>query len=367
MDNTVRVGVSRNTSGAAGQTLFRNFYLLRCNISADGRNATKAVQSHFPFLSRAVRCLSPLAAHCADRTLRRDNVKQILTRELPFSSDLINYAHHVNSSSLTTSQGVEAARLVAQVYGEQVPFDHIYPTGSATYCPGAIANAISRIMAGFVPREGDDFAPSGPIDYLAADLIAYKFVLPYTLDMVDGRPQIVLPSHTVEEMLTNTSLLNSIDASFGIEARSDQRMTRDAAEMSSRSLNELEDHDQRGRMPWKIMLAMMAAQLKVELDALADERTESQANAHVTSFGSRLFNQMSAFVTIDRELMELALLIKEQGFAMNPGQIASKWSLIRRSGPTRPLSGARLEIRNGNWMIREGDQTLLSVSPARMA
>nr|AHB72689.1 S4 protein [Duck reovirus] len=367
MDNTVRVGVSRNTSGAAGQTVFKNFYLLRCNISADGRNATKAVQSHFPYLSRAVRCLSPLAAHCADRTLRRDNVKNILTRDLPFPSDLINYAHHVNSSSLTTSQGVEAARLVSQVYGEQVPFEHIYPSGSATYCPGAVANAISRLMAGFVPQEGDDFMPTGPIDYLAADLVAYKFVLPYMLDMVDGRPQIVLPSHTVEEMLTDTGLLNAIDAPFGIESKSDQRMTRDAAEMSSRSLNELENHEHRGRMPWKIMLTMMAAQLKLELDALADERTESQANAHVTSFGSRLFNQMSAFVPIDRELMELALLIKEQGFAMNPGQVASKWSSIRRSSAVRSLASARLEIRNGNWMIREGDQTLLSVSPARMA
>nr|AXY93802.1 NS RNAb [Avian orthoreovirus] len=367
MDGTLRVGVSRNTSAAAGQTLFRNLYLLRCTISADARNSTKAVQAYFPLLARAIKALSPLSAFALDRNVRRANVKQMLTRDAPMIADLIQYGQCVTSPAMTTSRGVTAAQLVRKVFSEHVPFDHILTEGAQTFCPGVIASVIGRTMAGFLPRSMDDFEPSGPIDLLAADLVAFKFFLAYMLTLTDGSPAMTIPTLTVEEMLDNVSLLNSLDVSFGVESKSEQRMTRDMAEMSSRSLNELPHHDNRGRMPWKIMYAMLALQLKMELDQLADDRAEVQANAHVTTYGAKLFNQMASFVTVDRELLELALAVKDAGFALNPGQISSKWSAIRRGTTSHSLATARVEVRGGSWVLKDGDNVLLSVSPARLA
>ncbi|BCM29153.1 RNA-binding protein [Corvid orthoreovirus] len=368
MEGSVRVGVSRNTANAAQQQILRNFYLLRCTISADARQATKAVQAYFPFLQRVVKMLSPLAALTAERTLRPTPVRQMMSRETRTLADCANSVHHPSDlPSCMTASGLDAARFLVDNILDGGNLDHVLPAGATTYSPAVVANLIARVMAGFVPVNGDDFRVDGQIDLLAAELVAFKFVLPFFLELDDQSVRMCVPHATVEEMLHDRTLLNFIDASFGIESKSDQRMTRDSAEMSSRSLNELPNHDRRGRMPWKFMLVFLAVQLKHELDMLIEQRTELQANSHVTTFGGKLFQQMSVFVPIDKELLQLALSIKEMGFAMNPSQVLAKWRDIRNGVCSVSLDNTRVDVRFGAWTLKRGDDVLLTVQPAKMA
>ncbi|BAQ19504.1 sigma NS [Pycnonotidae orthoreovirus] len=367
MERTLRAGVSRNTAVNASQQILRGFYLLRCNISADARQATKAVQSHFPMLQRATRMLSPLSALSADRTLRPVDVKNTLARDIKTISDYALICHHpVDLPSTMTATGLDRARFVVDNLSKSgADLTHVLPANATTYSPAVLANTIARMMAGFIPIPNDDYSLDGNVDLLAAELVPFSFVLPYMIS--DSELAMVPPPATCEEMLDSFPLLNRMDASFGIESKSDQRMTKDAAEMSSRSLNELPQHERRGRMPWKIMLTLLAVQLKHELDNLGEQRAELQSNSHVTTFGGKLFQQMSIFVPIDSELLQLSLAIKEMGFAMNPAQVYSKWQTIRAGTPVMDLNGAKVEVKFGSWTLKRGDETLLTVRPAKMA
>nr|QPB10679.1 MAG: sigma NS protein [Cataraqui virus] len=369
MEHSVRVGVSRNTAVNASQQILRGFYLLRCTISADSRQATKAVQAYFPMLQRVVKMLSPLAALSGDRTVRPVNVRQTLSRDIRTLADYALVCHHPSDlPSTQTSAGLDTARDVVKLLSGVVgDLTHVLPDSSQTYSPAVIANTIARVMAGFIPQRDADFDLDGSIDLLSAELVAFKFVLPFMLTVTDGGMAMVPPPYTCEEMLTDRAKLNALDASFGVESKSDQRMTKDAAEMSSRSLNELPRSDRRGRMPWKMMLAFLGTQLKHELDSLGEQRPELQSNSHVTTFGGKLFQQMSVFVPIDRDLLQLALAIKEMGFAMNPAQVYSKWNQIRNTGQCVDISNARVEVRFGAWTLKRDDDLLLSVQPAKMA
>ncbi|QJW82777.1 sigma NS RNA-binding protein [Chatham orthoreovirus] len=367
MERSLRAGVSRNTAVNASQQILRGFYLLRCNISADARQATKAVQSHFPMLQRVTRMLSPLAALSADRTLRPIDVKNILSRDIRTISDYALICHHpTDLPSTLTSTGMDRARFVVDklsaIGGD---LSHVLPSSATSYSPAVLANTIARVMAGFIPIANDSFSLEGQIDLLAAELVPFSYVLPYMVS--ESELAMVPPVATCEEILDSIDLLNQLDASFGIESKSDQRMTKDAAEMSSRSLNELPKHDRRGRIPWKIMLTLLAVQLKHELDNLGEQRPELQSNSHVTTFGGKLFQQMSIFVPIDAELLQLSLAIKEMGFAMNPGQVYSKWQAIRSGTPVMDLAGTKVEVKFGSWTLKRGEETLLTVRPAKMA
>nr|WHP37808.1 nonstructural protein [Nelson Bay orthoreovirus] len=367
MERSMRVGVSRNAAGTGSQTILRGFALLRCVLSADSRQATRAVQSHFPGLGRMTKCLSPLTALSADRTVRHVNVSNVLSRDVKVLADYALACHHPGDLPATlTPVGLEAAKLVIAKFSERgMDLSHVLPPDASSYSPIVMCHLIARVMSGFVPMRGNDFGLEGQIDLLAAELVPFSFMLPFLVN--DDASAIAVPTARVEDMLQDISKLNQLDAAFGVESRSDQRMTKDVAEDSSRSLNELPSSENRGRMPWKLMLAFLTFQLKLELDALADQRSELQSQAHVTSFGAKLFQQMSLFSTLDSELLALALAIKDSGLVMNPIQILTKWQSIRTGSDTINPASFSVVVRAGNWVLMKGEDAALTVRPGRIA
>nr|AMU04190.1 Sigma NS [Mahlapitsi orthoreovirus] len=368
----LRVGVARSNQTNKSETILPSLHLLKCTISADSQQLIRGASAYFGGLKNSLKCLNPLVYSATERTIRPVARLRLLAKPSLTLSERVSLALH--RTDQTHCLGHEGVQLISSILAELVAdsseeyASKVLPSSAVTYNPLAVARAITLITAGMMFEDGTDDYQDLPIYPGMADLIAFQMVLPYCLMECEGEVKVVFPPYTVEDFLRRKDLLDNLDMSYGLESRSEQRMSFEQSASCSRSVNEWKEDRNTEQRVLKLILLLIAYQLKVELDGLCEMSTETRNIAHLTNFGAQLLKQASIFAPIDWQLFTLLESIVEAGRVMNPATLAQKWSEIRSQKMGRVNADSyKVDVSTGFWKVRRGDQVIMTVRPAKIA
>ncbi|AOM63694.1 sigmaNS [Reptilian orthoreovirus] len=365
-----RLGVSRVISNNRTEVLFPSLYLLKCQLSTDSQSVVKGANAYFSNLKSAMRNLNPLMCVATERVIRKVDISRLLAKPTLTLTDRILIAipqagqvaglssHGIASissimSDLTNADATEVAKFI--------------PQNGNPLNPMATARALTLTSSGITLSLDAPHYRDGIVCHGMTELLAFQMCLPYCLAQSGDDVVLTLPQHTAEQMLDDPDLLSTIDISYGTDTRSDQRMTKDQANESSRSINEWEGDRDLERCVIKTILALIVLQFKLELDQLGDLTVETKSAASVASFGTQLLKQAGPLATVDWQLFKLMEAIIDSGKYMNPATVSQKWKEIRLAAAPQGLTKYSVDISNGAWRVKKVDDTFMVVRACKIA
>nr|QNN26283.1 sigmaNS [Reptilian orthoreovirus] len=365
-----RVGVSRVVANNRAETLFPNLYLLKCQLTSDSQSVAKGASAYFGGIKNALRHLNPLPCVAVERTIRRVDVQKLLARQNLSLTDRIMLVtpQQGQTTGLSVSGISLVRRLMTELMGDdERAADRYIPQLTSPMNPMAMARALTLLSAGIEFTLDEPHYRDGIVCHGMTEMLAFQMCLPYYLDTHGDTVSLSMPAHTVEQMLEQPALLDEMDMSYGTDARSDQRMTQDQANESSRSVNEWGDDRALERQTLKTIMALLTLQMKLELDQLCELGVEAKTAASVTSFGTQLLKQAGVMATVDWQVFKLMEAIVDSGRYMNPSTVAQKWKEIRVMEQPTGLDVYEVVMANGAWQARRNDATILTVRPSKIA
>nr|QNN26250.1 sigmaNS [Reptilian orthoreovirus] len=365
-----RVGVSRVVANNRAETLFPNLYLLKCQLTSDSQSVAKGASAYFGGIKNALRHLNPLPCVAVERTIRKVDVPKLLSRpNLSLTDRILLVTPQPGQMAGLSVNGLQLVRqLLTELMGEDASVAERYiPQMTSPMNPMAMARGLALLSAGIDFELEEPYYRDGIVCHGMTEILAFQMCLPYCLDVHGDDVRLSMPAHTVERMLEQTTLLDEIDMSYGTDARSDQRMTQDQANDSSRSVNEWGDDRALERQTLKVIMALITLQMKLELDQLCELSVEARTASSVTSFGTQLLKQAGVLATIDWQMFKLMEAIVDAGRYMNPSTVAQKWKEIRAMEQPVGLEVYDVVMSNGAWQAKRNDATILTVRPAKIA